>query len=74
MSRRGVYYDKATEDAIADHVATLLDVALSSEQDRQSGETFQCCHLCATWDDHQPNCPIPLLERWQDGERWSPKG
>lgn len=67
-------HDAELETMIADSAQNLIDTAMSVQQDRQSGETFQCCHMCLSWDEHQPKCPMPLLEEWLAGDRWSPKG
>jgi len=69
-----VYYDAELEQQIAEAAQALVDVALRNHQDYQSGETFQSCLMCGSWDEHQTGCPMPLLEEWLAWPQWSPKG
>lgn len=55
------------ERQIADAVEALLDVAVERHtENRDDGETFEQCHLCGKWEEHEPTCPVPLLRAWLD--------
>lgn len=69
-----IYFDAPLEDKIAEAVQSLIDVALQVHYDRSADDRFQSCHMCGSWEEHKDGCPMPRLERWLDGERWSPKG
>lgn len=56
--------DQRRQDAIAEAVEALLDVATERHYERVAEETFIQCHLCGEWEDHQPHCPVPALTAW----------
>ena len=51
-----------------DDVQGLLDALSERLHDRTSDETFIQCLACGQVDGHSPQCFVPLMERWVNGE------
>ena len=49
---------------IEDMLEAVLDETYQRHRDNRSEETFLECKLCEGWETHDPNCPIPLIEKW----------
>lgn len=58
--------DNAREIRMSDAVDELLDAAVETHADSASGESFTECHICGAWDSHNPKCPVPALQAWQN--------
>lgn len=51
-----------------DDVQGLLDALSERLHDRTSDETFIQCLACGQVDGHSPQCFVPLMERWVNGD------
>lgn len=54
--------------ATCDDVQNLLDSLTERMHDRDSGETFLECKACGEVDGHTPQCFVPAMKAWVEGD------
>lgn len=51
-------------NAVANALEAVLDEAYVRHHDSNADETFVHCQVCEEWEDHEDDCPIPVIEKW----------
>lgn len=51
-----------------DDVSGFVDHLYEKRLDRDTGETFIVCRVCGMEHSHRPQCFVPLMERFRDGD------
>ena len=54
----------AVPSDVTEAAENFVDSAVRHHLDQTSGEVLTECRLCGLWEEHEPDCPVPVVDRW----------